>query len=129
MKKYFFGMMALAALAAGCASDGRSSANRGNARPGVLDITPLPSTALVASGQPVQPVQVASAQPVEQPAAPAAFNGPAGGGSSYTVQKGDTLYKIARERYGDGKQWQKIVAANPGVSPGTLKVGQKIAIP
>ena len=36
--------------------------------------------------------------------------------TSYTVQKGDTLYKIAKTHYGDGKQWNRIVAANPGVS-------------
>ena len=73
-------------------------------------------------------MQPAVAIPVaEQPATPAAFGGT--GAGNYTVQKGDTLYKIARDRYGDGKQWQRIASANPGLSPATLKVGQKIAIP
>ena len=49
--------------------------------------------------------------------------------TSYTVQKGDTLWKIATTSYGDGKQWQKIASANPGLSPSTLKVGQTILIP
>src|SRR5262249_34491644 len=48
---------------------------------------------------------------------------------SYTVKKGDTLYGIARQRYGDGKQWTKIAAANPGLKPNTLKVGQTIQLP
>lgn len=51
------------------------------------------------------------------------------GGSTYTVQKGDTLFKIAKEHYGDGKQYTKIVAANPGLDPSRLKVGQKITLP
>ncbi len=51
------------------------------------------------------------------------------GGSSYTVQKGDTLFRIAKQHYGDGKQWQRIAAANPGLSPQSLKAGQKVYIP
>jgi 5'-nucleotidase len=51
------------------------------------------------------------------------------GSGSYTVKKGDTLYGIARQRYGDGKQWSKIAQANPGLRPETLKVGQTIVIP
>ena len=47
----------------------------------------------------------------------------------YTVQKGDSLFRIAHEHYGDGKQWKRIVAANPGVTPKTLKVGQQLIIP
>jgi nucleoid-associated protein YgaU len=61
-------------------------------------------------------------------ATPAAAATPAAPGP-YTVRKGDTLYAIARTKYGDGKQWQKIVAANPGLRPETLKVGQTINIP
>jgi nucleoid-associated protein YgaU len=50
-------------------------------------------------------------------------------GSHYTVKHGDTLFKIAREQYGDGKKWQQIASANPGVTPATLKVGQKLVMP
>ena len=59
----------------------------------------------------------------------AAAPAPAAGGKSYTVKKGDTLFSIAKEVYGNGNQWQRLTAANPGLSPSTLKVGQKIAIP
>ena len=129
MNKFFFGMMALAAMAGGCESgSNKQASNRTPLRPAVIDISPTPP-ANIAPVQPIQPV--ATAQPVE-PAAPASFNAapaaPAAGGS-YTVKKGDTLYKIAREHYGDGKQWQKIASANPGLSPSTLKVGQKITMP
>ncbi len=53
----------------------------------------------------------------------------AAGNGSYTVKKGDTLYRIAKDHYGDGKQWQRIASANPGVSPQSLKVGQTLVIP
>ncbi len=51
------------------------------------------------------------------------------GGSKYIVQKGDTFYRIARDQYGDGKQWTKIAAANPEIAPNSLKVGQKLNVP
>ena len=128
MKKYLLGMMALAAMAGGCESSGKQASSRVPLRPTVIDISPTPPANIA----PVQPIQqVAAAQPVEPAsfnAAPAAASAAADGGS-YTVKKGDTLYKIARERYGDGKQWQKIAAANPGLSPSSIKVGQKLIIP
>jgi nucleoid-associated protein YgaU len=52
-----------------------------------------------------------------------------GAAESYTIQKGDTLYSIARQRYGDGKDWQRIASANPGIDPTKLRVGQTINIP
>ena len=82
--------------------------------------------------------QAPAPQPVAQPvvydtmtttATPAMSNTGTVGGGSYTVKKGDTLYSIARARYGDGKQWNKIVSANPGLSPQSLKVGQTIQVP
>jgi nucleoid-associated protein YgaU len=50
-------------------------------------------------------------------------------GFAYRVQRGDTLYSIAKSRYGDGKQFTRIVAANPGVTPQNLKVGQTLVLP
>jgi nucleoid-associated protein YgaU len=47
----------------------------------------------------------------------------------YKVQKGDTLFAIAKKNYGDGKQWKKIQAANPGLTASSLKVGQTITVP
>jgi len=47
----------------------------------------------------------------------------------YKVRKGDTLYSIAKSRYGDGRQYSRIVQANPGINPKSLQVGQTITIP
>lgn len=81
------------------------------------------SSGYSAAPAPVEPAitQTPSYAPTPAPSQPA--------GGTYVVKKGDTLFHIARERYGDGKQWQRIAAANPGVSPSSLKVGQKIVVP
>lgn len=50
-------------------------------------------------------------------------------GKTYTVRKGDTLFRIAKSKYGDGKKWTRIASANPGLSAKTLQAGQSIVIP
>jgi nucleoid-associated protein YgaU len=50
-------------------------------------------------------------------------------GGVYVVKKGDTLWKIATAVYGDGKRNKDIIAANPGLDPAKLKVGQKLVMP
>jgi LysM repeat protein len=47
-------------------------------------------------------------------------------GSDYTVAKGDSLAKIAKK---NGVSLKALEAANPGVVPTKLKVGQKLTIP
>ena len=49
--------------------------------------------------------------------------------NTYVVQKGDTLWSIAKRTYNDGRRWQDIQAANPGISPTRLRVGQEIMLP
>ena len=48
------------------------------------------------------------------------------GGSEYVIVAGDTLAKIAKK---NGVTLKALQAANPGVVPTKLKVGQKLAIP
>jgi nucleoid-associated protein YgaU len=49
---------------------------------------------------------------------------------TYVVKQGDTLFKIAKQHYGDGRKWPKIQKANPQIKdPGQLKIGEKLTIP
>jgi nucleoid-associated protein YgaU len=56
---------------------------------------------------------------------------PAEEGDSYTVQSGDTLWKIASSQYGDGSKYMKIFEANTDLleNPDRIFPGQKLAIP
>lgn len=69
-------------------------------------------------------------QPVEEPAPETAA--PATGGRTHIVQRGDTLYSLARKYYnGDHTQWRRIYQANQAQIPNQnqLKVGQQLVIP
>lgn len=67
------------------------------------------------------------------------FDDVKGGGSStapsaqrtYTVQKGDSLSKIAKQVYGDAKQWRKIAEANKDKikNPDLIQPGWVLVIP
>jgi 5'-nucleotidase len=99
---------------------------------GVLDVSPAPAAAPSAMPAPAPvpaPVATTVYDSTQTQAAPAPVTVTPSGGGSYIVQKGDTLWKIASNHYGDGKQWQKICSANPGLTPETLKAGQTITIP
>ena len=49
---------------------------------------------------------------------------------TYTVQSGDTLWGIAKQFYGDGNQYTKIVSANTSITnPNLIQVGQVLSIP
>jgi 5'-nucleotidase len=99
-----------------------------------MDIRPLETSTPAYQPAPSQPVYQPAAQPVsyDAPAAatPVVSTTPAPvAGSKHVVKHGETMYSIARQSYGDGKQWTKIASANPGVSPSGLKVGQTLIIP
>jgi len=53
------------------------------------------------------------------------------GGQVYTVQRGDTLYKLARHFYNDQARWREIWEANKNrlADPDKLQVGMKLIIP
>jgi len=58
-------------------------------------------------------------------------SGTVSAGSSYTVQKGDWLCRIASSAYGDGSLWRKIYDANTGIiaDPDLIYAGQELKIP
>ena len=77
------------------------------------------NTPTVDTNAPVVPPPVAVAPPVApQPVETA--------GSEYVVVQGDTLGKIAKK---NGVTLKALEAANPGVVPTKLKVGQKLSLP
>lgn len=49
--------------------------------------------------------------------------------NSYTVVKGDNLWKIAEKKYNDGYAWSKIAKANNLKNASILYVGQKLKMP
>lgn len=51
------------------------------------------------------------------------------GGGVYVVKSGDTLRSIAEARLGSSAAWKDIVAANPGIVPSRIKVGQELRLP
>jgi 5'-nucleotidase len=120
--------MMVAAVSAGCAQNKKVPKNSS-----VADISgpSAPREQMPYAG----PLSSAPAAPVYYEPAPAvtqtppATPGAAGAGGNYRVQKGDTLFSIAKQKYGNGNQWQRIASAHPGLSPATLKAGQTIVIP
>ncbi|MBM4105579.1 MAG: LysM peptidoglycan-binding domain-containing protein [Phycisphaerae bacterium] len=46
-----------------------------------------------------------------------------------TVSEGDTLYSIAQAELGSGARWREIADANPGIDPGSLRVGDRLVLP
>jgi len=64
-------------------------------------------------------------------AAPEAQATAAASGQTYTVQSGDTLWKIAEEMYGNGSKYMKIFEANSDLleHPDRIFPGQELSIP
>lgn len=68
---------------------------------------------------------------VAQPETPQPTNPAVEEGKTYTVQKGDSLWKIAKQFYGNGAQYSKIVSANADKikNPNLIYPGQVFTIP
>jgi nucleoid-associated protein YgaU len=105
--------------------------------PGIRKVAQELSVATAAASAPV-PAESTSA-PATKPAAapgPAAEAGSADAGAApaantYTVQPGDTLWKIAKQFYGEGNAYLKIFEANKGLlkDPDHIYPGQELVIP
>lgn len=100
--------------------------------------TPDASIAAARPAPTAKPAATTNPAPTAQPAAAAkpADAAPAATGANpytqwYEVQKGDTLWKIAKEHYGDGSLYPEIFKANQDVlsDPDKIQVGQRLRIP
>ncbi|MGE5557557.1 MAG: LysM peptidoglycan-binding domain-containing protein [Bacillota bacterium] len=80
--------------------------------------------ALIAANPGVDPANLQIGQQICIPVAP--VPGPCPGGFSHTIVTGDTFFSLAR-RYGIAVA--ALTAANPGVDPDRLQIGQQICIP
>lgn len=64
-------------------------------------------------------------------AAPPATIAPVAHAKTYTVRRGDSLWKIAASHYGDGTQWRRLYANNRAVvgsNPALILPGQRLAL-
>jgi len=88
--------------------------------------TPPPADTNTVAVDTNTPPMVASNPPVAVPPVVAPAPVPEAAGTEYVVVKGDSFAKIAKK---NGVSVKAIQAANLGVEPTKLKVGQKISIP
>lgn len=73
-------------------------------------------------GGDMPPLDFIEPEPIRAEPAPAVSG-------TYVVQKGDTLWSIARRTYGDGQRWREIAEVNSISDPAKLRVGQTLAMP
>ncbi|UXT67558.1 LysM peptidoglycan-binding domain-containing protein [Agrobacterium tumefaciens] len=82
---------------------------------------PAPAAAAApAATAPAAPATTAPASPAPAAAAAAV--------SKYVVEKGDSLWKIAAEKYGDGALWHRIAKANTLKQPNHIEIGEELEL-
>ncbi|CUX48407.1 5'-nucleotidase C-terminal domain-containing protein [Agrobacterium deltaense] len=79
-----------------------------------------------ATPAPAAPAATAPAATAPATATPAAAAATA---SKYIVEKGDSLWKIAAEKYGDGALWSRIAKANTLKHPNHIEIGEELELP
>lgn len=98
--------------------------------PGISTVQDNMAVAAPAPEKPPEPPQAPEAPPAETASeAPEAEEEAAP--KTYTVQSGDTLWKISEEMYGNGSKYMKIFEANTDLleNPDRIFPGQKLVIP
>jgi 5'-nucleotidase len=95
-----------------------------------------PAAPAATAAAPAASAPAPAAAPAPVPAAPAA-TAPAAttpataaaAASKYVVEKGDSLWKIAAEKYGDGALWTRIAKANTLKHPSHIEIGEELEVP
>ncbi|WP_332304636.1 5'-nucleotidase C-terminal domain-containing protein [Rhizobium sp. GR12] len=93
----------------------------------ISEVTPA---GYVAPAKPAAPA--ASAPTAAAPAPAPAATAPAAAAaavSKYVVEKGDSLWKIAAAKYGDGALWTRIAEANTLKHPNHIEIGEELELP
>ena len=91
----------------------------------------LPAPPMVATPHALTPAPLAS-RALPSPIAPPVSSSPAISGklTIVTVKPGDSLWKFAAARLGDGHRWQELLALNPDLrNPDVLQVGSEMVVP
>jgi nucleoid-associated protein YgaU len=91
----------------------------------------LPAPPVIHTPRAIVPTPLAP-RVLPSPAAPHVSSSPAISGklTVVTVKPGDSLWKFAAARLGDGHRWQKLLALNPDLhTPDVLQVGSEIVVP
>jgi LysM repeat protein len=99
--------------------------------PGVSGVINEINVAAAAPEPAPEPGVEPEAEAVEPEAGPGGAETPAETGRTYTVESGDTLWKIAQNMYGDGSKYMKIFEANASLldDPDKIFPGQTLQIP
>ncbi|MQB10057.1 LysM peptidoglycan-binding domain-containing protein [Agrobacterium sp. ICMP 6402] len=92
------------------------------AAPATAATAPAPAASTPAPAATPAPAPAATAPASAAPAAAAAA-------VKYVVEKGDSLWKIAAEKYGDGALWTRIAKANTLKRPNHIEIGDELELP
>ncbi|MEE2681239.1 MAG: LysM peptidoglycan-binding domain-containing protein [Planctomycetota bacterium] len=99
---------------------------------GSAELAPARFVSAVAPTTPIKAVEqpLLATTPVVVPQAPSRPARPSSDtGTTYRVASGDTLSSIAKQWFGAESDWPRIVAANPGLEPDRLRIGQELTLP
>lgn len=99
--------------------------------PGITTVEDNMTIAAPAPAEPEAPVEAATAPAEDSQAAAPEPSAAESDAETYTVQSGDTLWKISEQMYGNGSKYMKIFEANTDQleNPDRIFPGQKLVIP